>query len=272
MDAHTVTPVAAALRYTVGSVATTLTEDEHIAAIEAASARLSRDVAAAGDDAPVPTCPDWDARALIAHIIMVHHWAASHLLADDPDAGPGEGDLRAGDENLFRRFDEGEQRLVAALRAAPDDLKAPVFLLDAPAPRAFWARRQAHETTIHGVDALAARLGRTPTSVECDIPARVALDGIDELLLGFVPRGASGWETSMTIAVRPTDSPRRWSLTIGPNRVVAAAHDLPDATAVLVGTAAQLYLGLWNRGDEIASVGDSDALAMWRAIERVSWS
>ena len=52
---------------------------------------------------------------------------------------------------------DGAIDLVTALVRAPDDLEAPVFLHDAPAPREFWARRQCHETTIHAVDALAAR-------------------------------------------------------------------------------------------------------------------
>ena len=53
---------------------------------------------------------------------------------------------------------QGCADLVAALAAAPDDLECWTFL-PAPSPRAMWARRQAHETAIHRVDAeLAAGL------------------------------------------------------------------------------------------------------------------
>ena len=33
----------------------------------------------AGLDAAVPTCPDWDVRALLAHVGMVHRWATDHV-------------------------------------------------------------------------------------------------------------------------------------------------------------------------------------------------
>jgi hypothetical protein len=41
---------------------------------------------------------------------------------------------------------------------------------------------------------------------------------------------------------------------------------------VLTGTAAALYLGLWNRGDDIAMTGDVDVLGLWRDKVRVTWS
>ena len=64
-----------------------------------------------------------------------------------------------------------------------------MFLADAPSPRCFWARRQCHETTIHAVDALSASLGRYPVAADASwIGTELALDGIDELLTGFLPR------------------------------------------------------------------------------------
>ena len=88
---------------------------------------------------------------------------------------------------------DGAIDLVTALVQAPDGpASAPVFLRDAPAPREFWARRQCHETTIHAVDALAAQLGRLPRAADAEwIAEEVALDGIDELLTGFVTRPRS---------------------------------------------------------------------------------
>lgn len=38
------------------------------------------------------------------------------------------------------------------------------------------------------------------------------------------------------------------------------------------GTAAQIYLGLWNRGTEITSAGRTDALDRWHRVQRVRWS
>ena len=87
-----------------------------------------------------------------------------------------------------------------------------VFLNDAPGPRAFWARRQCHETTIHSVDALAAALGRYPTSADTAIDPAVAVDGIDELLAGFMTRNKSRLrsESPMVVGVVAEESPTGW--------------------------------------------------------------
>ena len=145
----------------------------------------------AGLDAPVPTCPTWDARALVAHQTMVHRWATAHVRGDDPNDVLNQTAIRETVEYLPGYYLEGHAALLDALRAAPPDLRALRFLNDAPAPREFWARRQAHETTIHSVDALAAQLGRWPKADETGIEVPLAIDGLDELLGGFFTRGQS---------------------------------------------------------------------------------
>jgi hypothetical protein len=53
--------------------------------------------------------------------------------------------------------------------------------------------------------------------------------------------------------------------------------DIADSTAdgetdaTITGTAAQLYLALWNRGDEVAAIGRPDLLDRWRTAQRVTW-
>jgi hypothetical protein len=122
---------------------------------------LVLDADRAGLRAPVPTTPDWTVRRLVAHQGMVHRWATATVqgLPADADALEQAG-IDAADPLDW--LADGAIDLVAALVRAPEDLAAPVFLHDAPAPREFWARRQCHETTIHAVDALAAHLGRLP--------------------------------------------------------------------------------------------------------------
>ena len=116
---------------------------------------------------------------------------------------------------------------MAALRAAPPDLKAMRFLNDAPPPRAFWARRQAHETTIHMVDALAAVAGAVPAAPAADIAPALAVDGVDELLCGFFTRGTSklydGEE--YTVAVRCTDVERGWTLHVASTLTVSPGRE-----------------------------------------------
>ena len=93
--------------------------------------------------------------------------------------------IRTTIDDLPGYYLEGHAALLEALRAAPPDLRAMRFLNDAPPPREFWARRQAHETTVHAVDALAAKLGRWPRADETDVEPRSRIDGLDELLRGF---------------------------------------------------------------------------------------
>ena len=260
-----------------GPVATSLTLDEHLAAIAENGLRLAEHAAAAGGEASVPSCPAWDAHALVAHQAMVHRWAGANVRGDDQSTVPTAEELRArfcGFDVLLGYYSEGHARLLDALRSAPSDLRAPRFLNDAPAPREFWARRQAHETTIHMVDALAASLGRLPRAVESSVETAAAVDGIDELVRGFFTRGRSklyrGYQYS--IAVVPNDAPRRWVLRVAEQLAVDTGDSAATAEIELTGSAAQLYLALWNRGDEADVAGRGDLLDDWRASQRVQWS
>lgn len=206
---------------------------------------------------------------------MVHAWAAENLRGHEAPPARTQTELRRSGEDLVELLRRGADELAEALTTGDDDLDAMVFLLDAPAPRAFWARRQAHETTIHAIDALSAALGRPPTTAEAAVPSALAMDGIDELVRGFIPRGASRWrvDEAFTLAVCPTDSENGWVLSIGPE-TVESRSDATDAVADcrLSGEAAALYLGLWNRGDDLRESGRPGTLAEWRAVQRVRWS
>ena len=137
---------------------TTLTLDQHLAALRDAVAAFARHAEEAGLDVPVPTTPDWTVRRLIGHQGMVHRWATANLRGEsvDPDAVERAGRRAPRPVDWLR---DGAIALVAAITEAPEDVRTVVFLNDAPPPRRFWARRQCHETTIHAVDALAAALG-----------------------------------------------------------------------------------------------------------------
>jgi uncharacterized protein (TIGR03083 family) len=229
----------------------------------------------AGLDAPVPSTPEWDVRALVAHQGMVHRWATDNIRGRkaDPTAYESEG-LKSNDPVLWLR--EGGQRLIHALETAPVDLEALVFLNNAPPPRQFWARRQCHETTIHSVDALAAGLGRLPTAEETWITQQVALDGIDELLLGFMTRSRAKLRNAepLTFAIRPNDVRRSWLVRVSDDAPVverggrARRWGRDEADVVLEGTAEQLYLALWNRSDEVRGEGYD----LWRRTAHVTWS
>ncbi|HEX8779536.1 MAG TPA: maleylpyruvate isomerase family mycothiol-dependent enzyme [Nocardioides sp.] len=248
---------------------TTLTPDQHLAALRDAVLAFARHAQEAGLDVPVPTCPDWTVRRLIGHQGMVHRWAAANLRGRtiEIDATERAGRRAPSPVDWLR---DGAIDLVAAITTAPDDVQTVVFLNDAPGPRAFWARRQCHETTIHSVDALAAALGRYPTSADTAIDPGVAVDGIDELLAGFMTRNKSRLrsESPMVVGVVAEESPTGWLVEVGPAPAVVTvvpSDEVADRCDVrLEGPAVAVYLTLWNRSDEL------DLVDLWRSAP-VTW-
>ena len=215
-------------------VSSSLSLHEHMAALEASGARLGDYAAEAGLEAPVPTCPEWTVRELVAHQAMVHRWATAHIRGDDPDQSPTQTQILESVTDLVPYYREGLAGVVAALGDAPPGLEAMTFLKDAPPPREFWARRQAHETTIHMVDVQAALLGACSTSGEAALEVSLATDGLDELLRGFFTRGKSKLYdgTPVVVVVAPNDVGRRWVLRVDERLSVDSGDDdAPDADA-----------------------------------------
>lgn len=258
--------------------------DDHLAGLRVAVGAFVAAAGAAGPAAAVPTCPAWTVRQLVAHQGMVHRWARATLLGQrcHPPDWDHEGQRV---EDPLAWLGEGADALAATVGEVPDDVRAAVFLKDAPAPRVFWARRQCHETTIHAADAVAASLGHAPAPHQVGwIDEAVALDGIDELLTGFVTRGRSRFAGAgpRTFEVRPRGCARRWSVQIGEDGAVRTTRlggssgepDVADATrdATLEGSAVGLYLALWNRAAP-GAVDDPDrVLDLWSRRARVRWS
>ena len=169
--------------------------------------------------------------------------------------------FRSDDAELIDWFLAGHTVLVDALCRAPDDLKCATFL-PAASPRAFWARRQAHETAIHRADAAAAAGERTRFA------AGFAQDGIAEMLHGFARRKSNSVGYEATISLRASDGPS-WLITLGGERIDARESDSPGQ-ATLAGTSSDLYLWLWNRPSTAALTGDPEAAGLWRNV-RVRW-
>ncbi len=255
---------------------TSLTLEQHLAALRDAVTAFARYVERAGLEAPVPTCPEWTVRHLVGHQGMVHRWAAANLRGERIEVEATErAGRRAADPAAWLR--EGAADLVAVIRSAPEDVPTVVFLNDAPPPRQFWARRQCHETTIHAVDALAASLGRHPRAADTWIDPAVALDGIDELLRGFLTRNKSRLRSPepMRLGVLTTEQEAGWAVATSAGPPVcapASRHDLEaTADALVDGPAVAVYLTLWNRSDELAVAGgDPHALDPWKAAG-ITW-
>lgn len=249
---------------------------EHVAGLLAAVEAFAGSAADAGLETDVPTC-SWTVRQLVAHQGMVHRWARANLRGEGchPPTWNAEG-LHADDPVAWLRT--GAEELVATIEAAPDDVRAMVFLKDAPPPRVFWARRQCHETTIHAVDALAAGLGRLPTADDAGwVEQAVALDGIDELLTGFVTRGTTRFAGAgpRAFGVRPEgDNAPAWTVRIDADGSVATERHATSAGGepALEGSAVDLYLALWNRAAPGTVSDPAGVLDLWRRRARVRWS
>jgi uncharacterized protein (TIGR03083 family) len=246
---------------------------EHIAALRIEGERLAAAAGSAGPDAPVPSCPDWVARDLVRHLGGVHRWATGYVAGARTEQWDVDMDeLSAtypGDDGWLGWFRDGLAALVDALGSASPDLECWTFLA-APSPLAFWARRQAHETAIHRVDAeLAAGLEPSGSG------AAFAADGIDELLTGFITRRKGGPAADATKALRVqcTDTDADWLVRVGPDGVTTVRHG-GDGTCAVSGPASDLYVTLWNRraASGLAVEGEEAVLAEFLQATRIRWS
>lgn len=225
--------------------------------------------AAAGTDwyAPVPSCPEWTMRDVVRHMAQVHRWAGTHVLEPRTDDDVELLEPPA-DDALLDWYAEGHARLVDALRAAGPDGDA-WFFLPAPSGAAFWARRQAHETAIHRVDAeLSAGVPVSPFDPE------FGADGVDEVLSSFYARRPTRLISPVpySFGLRATDVDRGWRTVVGPDGPVTT--DLTEPVDVLVtASAADLYLLMWSRVDhrDLALSGDPRPLEHWRDNANIVW-
>ncbi|HTC70049.1 MAG TPA: maleylpyruvate isomerase N-terminal domain-containing protein, partial [Acidothermaceae bacterium] len=182
-------------------------------------------------DTPVPRT-EWNVRDLVTHLGGVHRWAGDVVRtgAADLDTAANQAVGRGpGDDELLEWFMTGHAALVSALRSAPPDLAAATFL-SAPSPLHFWARRQAHETAIHRVDAQQAAAGAGVAGEPAFTP-RFAADGIDELIMGFLGRDAKrgSWDgppgTLTLHADDGADGSAQWRVLSGPGGLAVTRED-----------------------------------------------
>jgi uncharacterized protein (TIGR03083 family) len=218
-------------------------------------------------DRPVPSCPDWDVARLVRHMGRVHAWVRQVVAAGgeavrraETGGSPEEG----GD--LLAWYRDGVAQLVDALSVDPET-PAWTFISGAPDTVGWWRRRQALETAVHRWDAQAAA-----PSDPVALAAELALEGIDELLLEFLPgilssRPVEGLKG--TFHVHATDAPGEWWLDFDAPRTAARREHAKADTAVR-GPASGLYLWMWNRQSPDAGglevFGRPETVTAWRAI------
>jgi len=237
--------------------------DTWIGSLRADGRRMADVATGLSLDDPVPSCPEWDVRTLLRHTGMVHRWSGA-MVQDAKPEPPGREDVLPGgwpsDEGLVDWFRDGHARLVSALETAPDDLDC-WTLMQMPHPRAFWARRQAHETAIHRVDT------ELVAGAASGFGKEHAADGIDELLVFFISRPDRGPKAPevKTLRVVAADVGQHWTATFGPDDSAGQVGGEEPVDCTVTGRASDLYLYLWNRipPDGIRIDGQGDVLSYW---------
>lgn len=234
----------------------------HLDAVRRDGARL----AATPADAlglTVPSCPDWTVAQLLGHTGWVHRWVTATLAAP-PDSPPSPKTIERAPADPSAAPAWYADALDAMLaQFAVTDLGAVYSTFVGPQPGTWWARRMAHETSIHRWDAEAAH--GTPAPID----AALAVDGVDEALDTYVAgrfdREAFG-SNGQTLHLHATDTDGEWMLTMDPDAVRwERAHGKGDAA--LRGPASELLLFVMSRrGTEGLEVfGDGQLAARWQA-------
>lgn len=248
---------------------------EHVMAVEREGSLFAEAARRSGFDTEVGCCPGWDVRELVRHLSSVHLWAAAHVAnraTEWRDHGPAElmeywPDLAVfwpDDHKLIDWYLETNAHLVRELAEAPADLECLSFL-PAPTPLAMWARRQAHETAIHRFDA------ESPNSATATYDPDFASDGIDEILMLFAPRWGTPTPQANAMVVHTTDTNDTWHVTMGPDAIEAQRGDGPS-DVTLTGSASNLYLAVWNRGNPpIEVTGDPELITTWHENFKFKW-
>lgn len=242
----------------------------YINALDSEGQLLASTVERAGTGATVSTCPDWQVRDLLRHTGMVHRWATSFVTEGHRTYQPDGGEPDLDGEKLLDWFREGHGLLVAALSDADPGLECWTFM-PAPSPLAFWARRQAHETAVHRVDAESVSDGTRQT-----IRAEFAVDGIDELLRSFHARPKSRVRTAepRVLRIRTTDpgAETAWTVRLSQEPAVTVlGDDATPADCEISGPAARVYLALWNRLPLPRVTGDPALARLWREKSAITW-
>ena len=240
------------------------------------SARFAAALRGAAPDAPVPSCPGWDADDLLWHLAEVQwFWGTivrEQITGEQADElKPGRPDGRDG---LLAFYERASRDLGAILaERAPN---SPAWTWSADHTVGFVRRRQAHEALIHRVDAELTAGQRT------GMDPGLSADGVDEALRvmygGEVPDWGSFTPAGPeTIRLRATDTSGSWVVTVGrftgtdpddqasydePCLQVAERDAGEPAAAQITGTAADLDCWLWHRPPlvPVERSGDEDVL------------
>jgi uncharacterized protein (TIGR03083 family) len=210
--------------------------------------------------APVPTCPGWKVTDLLAHTSGSQR-SAEAILREGRQGFLSKEDLAAPSPGELDWYEAGLAALVDTMRAT--DPASPCWTFTGPGTAAFWFRRQAHEATVHRLDAEAA------TGQPSPVDPALASDGVDEALAVFLPLLVSRITSTGTVHLHATDVEGEWLLSLAPgSATVTTGHAKGDAA--VRGPAEQLLRWTWGRPHEGLEVfGDTELVSHLQAALRV---
>jgi uncharacterized protein (TIGR03083 family) len=193
-----------------------------------------------GLDATVPTCTDWSVDELLLHLGRVYCRAAtlvSERSTSQQDYPPAPD---AGTEPIGYLTDALDD-LVEALSSADPD--TPVWnWSEESQTAAFWARRMAHESTVHRYDAQRAH------GVAQPIDDDLARDGLDEMIDILLPRIVIRDNVSLPVATYcfTAADDGNWGVRLGPEGI-ESLDVVKDPDVTVRGTPSALLLAGYNR-------------------------
>lgn len=241
------------------SESTALDPERYFQLIDADTERLL-EMAALGLAEPVPSCPGWTVEQVVDHVGFVYlhkvrvmadgAWPQEWPPAEYDDVDPVDL-LRQGRDDLFAEF------------ARHDPTEATVTF-GADSTITFWARRMALEAAVHRYDCELAHGEAT------DIPADLALDGIDEVLRVFLGGDyldpEHEWAHPVDAAVAIEAGGRRW-VSETAARAATITDGPGDAEVTVSGSPADVFLWMWGRrgDDSVAVHGDAGRAQDFRA-------
>jgi uncharacterized protein (TIGR03083 family) len=242
-----------------------LSHGEYVDAIRSDGAALADAAAAARLLARVPSCPLWSVADLLGHIGRIHRWVAALVVDRAVERGPHWSETEPpADDELLTWFRGGVTLLADALGDAGAGTNVWSWTPDATS--GFWARRQAHETSIHRHDAQLAAGRPEP------LDGPLAADGIDELfsLVPYWPWAARVRGDGETLHLHCTDRDGEWLVKLLPDGLAVTAQHAKGDAAVR-GTASDIFLFLYGRvaPDALELFGDADLVARFRDL--VTW-
>ncbi|BCJ45561.1 hypothetical protein GCM10010168_89790 [Actinoplanes ianthinogenes] len=236
---------------------------ELVTLVEERSAALRAAAADADLTVPVPGCPDWSLRDLIAHLGEVQRFWALVVTEADPSGPPSR--ERHGStfphSDLLGWFAESTRMLGAALRAAGPDAPCWAWWPATAAPHTAGAvaRHQAQEAAVHTYD-VGESLGKPEP-----LPAAVAVDGVSEFLT--VGLGSLGpWpHRPARVHYQAIEGPS-WTVDLSPAGATADPAASGEPVTRVHGTASDLVLLLYRRIplDAVRIDGDREVAAQIR--------